>query len=194
MTDTPETMTRAEFTRYMGWKSQGYTHKVEKQGRLVMTEDNKFVRVAESVERLAATKDPARDDVQARNAAQRDGEPAEIEQQPELPLAAEAVPDPRSIDPTDSYQEWRRRGERADTIRKEAETEERIGNLCERADVRSAASEAGAFIGGLIESLPAQWSAELAAMNDEAVVQAYLSERFDQLRADITDALQRAAG
>ncbi len=49
-----EAVTRTEFAALQGW-SKSYVSKLGSEGRLVLTEDGKLVKVAESLARIAAT-------------------------------------------------------------------------------------------------------------------------------------------
>lgn len=63
----PEKKTRKEFAEMNGW-SPSYVTKLSQAGRLVFTDDNKMVLVEASLEKIAETKDPNRDDVVKRHA------------------------------------------------------------------------------------------------------------------------------
>ncbi|MEO7773588.1 MAG: terminase small subunit, partial [Steroidobacteraceae bacterium] len=55
----PETATFSQFAVIAGYKP-GYITALRKDGRLVLTEDGKRVKVAESIQLIKDTKDPAR--------------------------------------------------------------------------------------------------------------------------------------
>lgn len=66
----PETATRTEFARILGCRPS-YVTELGKAGRLVLTANGRRVRVAESIARIEATRDPAKAGVAARHAAAR---------------------------------------------------------------------------------------------------------------------------
>lgn len=68
--DIPAEMTLAQFDAHMGWRGR-YASQLKAQGRLVMSADGRRVRVAESIERIYASRDPARGYVRTRHAAAR---------------------------------------------------------------------------------------------------------------------------
>lgn len=186
---TDETVTRSEFARLQGW-SPSYVTKLVGQERLVLTADGKRVRVAESLARLAATKDPARQDVEDRWAAQRAG--ADEAPADEAPADEPAPPADTVIE--HNYQTARARREYYAAQTAQIEYEKQLGNLVEVTAIRAAAAETGAQIRTLLENLPAQLAPELAAESDEARVQALLVERVEILLNNIAELIERAAG
>lgn len=175
-----DAVTRSEFARLQGW-SPSYVTKLASQGRLVLTDDGKQVRVAASLARIKATEDPARNDVAQRHAQAR---------------GAGEAPPPAPVEDRvgSSYQASRAVKERYAALTAKAEYEKLVGNLVEVSEVRAAASEAGALIRAQIENLPAQLAPELAAETDEARVQALLVERMEILLGNIAELIERAAG
>ena len=67
----PETSTFGEFAKIARFKAS-YVTQLKNDNRLVLTDDGKRVRVAESLARIAATKDPSKAGVAARHAAARE--------------------------------------------------------------------------------------------------------------------------
>lgn len=65
MSTLPATMTRAEFARHRG-VDRAYITRLAKAGRLVLTDDRKLVRVAESIALLGDTEDPSKEGVRER--------------------------------------------------------------------------------------------------------------------------------
>lgn len=181
-----ETLTRSEFARRMSW-SPSYITKLADAGRLVFTADGKQVMVEESLARIAATEDPARADVAARNAARR-GKDAE-------PDGAEIpAPDPQAERIASSFQASRAVRERYAALTARMEYEKLAGNLVEASAVRAASADAASIIRGMLENLPAQLAPELAAEHDETRIQALLVEHIENLLNQIGDRILASAG
>lgn len=73
MAEAPETEGLREFATRIGCKP-GYVTELKAAGRLVLTEDGRRVRVAESLALIRDTRDPAKAGVRARHAATRAAE------------------------------------------------------------------------------------------------------------------------
>ena len=73
MADLPETESFRQFAARLGCRP-GYVTELRHAGRLVLTEDGRRVRVAESLRLIQDTRDPTKAGVRARHAAERDPE------------------------------------------------------------------------------------------------------------------------
>ncbi len=138
----PKTVTQAEFARMQGWQ-RSYVTALKKEGRLVMTESGKRVRVAESLARIKETSDPNRSDVGERHAANR-GKAS----------AAPQIPQPQGEGQNakiESNQEARARKMRAEANLSELELKKRLGEVCETIDVRHGGAEAGAITRSVVD-------------------------------------------
>lgn len=178
----PATATFAEFATLGGWKKSWVTA-LRKADRLVLTEDGKGVRVAESLARIKETEDPSRAGVAARHAATRlaaagDGGTA-------VPATApagsqdESGADDEDTRATTGYQHWRERSERAKALAAERDNRVRDRELLEAGDVATTITAAVTTLRTRLESLPDVLGPQLAAELDEGRVRALLAETIE---------------
>lgn len=174
----PETASFSEFATLAGVK-KSYVTQLRQDGRLVLTDDGKRVRVAESFARMKATEDPSRDGVRARHAAARDQ--AAGQGTAGAPPAPAAAPEPPEGDDEDDgrYQHWRARSERAKALAAERDNRERDGELLEAGAVVAAASAATTTLRQRLESLADVLGPQLAAEDDEARCRALVAEAVE---------------
>jgi len=167
----------AEFARLRGFKAS-YVTELRKAGRLVLTDDGKAVRVAESIARIAATRDPSHAAVAERHAAQREGAATTAAPTPPIaPPAANGAADDDSNSTGYSY--WRERREKAAALTAERDNAVDEGLLLEAAKVEAAVANAGSRIRSTLEAMPYELAPELAALTDEAQVRARLVEAIE---------------
>lgn len=143
----PETETQAEFARRIGMKP-GYVTELKRKGRLVMTEDGRQVRVAESLALIADTRDPAKQGVRDRHAAARDAEvPADT---------ADEFPVDYAADPL-ALRRARAQAEREEALLRKALREEAVdmGELLRREDVVAFTAQAVVEFRTQLQLLPA---------------------------------------
>jgi len=178
----PETATLAEFARLANRK-RSYITELKATGRLAMTEDGKRVRVAESLARIEATRDPSKAGVAARHEAGR--EAAAGAEQGAAPVASPA-PAQRDDDAdedetkaTTGYQHWRERSERAKALAAERDNRLRDRELLEADQVAATISAAVTTLRTRFESLPDVLGPQLAAEQDEGRVRALLAETIE---------------
>lgn len=142
--------TFSEFAGIARYKPS-YITALRTAGRLVLTEDGKRVRVAESLARIEATRDPSKVAVAERHALAReatgDGEA--------LAEQGAAVDDDDDVPPTESsdYQHWRSRRERALALREERANAVDEGKLMNGPDVIATVSSALSVLRGRLESM-----------------------------------------
>lgn len=168
----PETASFKEFAGIARFKPS-YITQLKAEGRLVLTEDGKRVRVAESLQRIADTKDPAKIGVAARHAAQRKAEDPAAADDPQSP-----PDDPAS---TSGFQHWRERSERAKALAAERENAIAEGKLVGAADVAHAAASHVTLLRTRLEAIPDVLAPQLAAARDEAHVRALLAESIEHM-------------
>lgn len=174
----PETASFSEFATIIGVK-RGYITQLRKDDRLVLTDDGKSVRVAESIERIEATKDPTRMGVVQRHAVERTQTPA--------PTAAEEVDSVEQEPPaTTGYQHWRERGERAKALAAERENEIAEGKLMNAADVESEIASAATTVRTSLEAIPDMLAPQLAIAKDESQVRAILTESIEHVLSEMS--------
>ncbi|MFT3758452.1 hypothetical protein [Thauera sp.] len=174
MTDAgqPDTLSFKEFADYLGFRPS-YITALKKDGRLVLTDDGKRVRVAESVARIEATRNPARADVAQRHAEAR--------------TPAEVAPDPSPVQQAaagaekigNTYQAARAVKERYLAMSAKRDYEVAIGKLLPADEVRSAIANAASVIRTELENLPDSIAPILAAETDEARVRLLLADEIE---------------
>ncbi len=190
----PEVMTQAEFAALLK-KKQSYVRQLRKEGRLVLTEDGKAVRVAESMQRIAATRDPSKAGVVERHAAARSAAAAVDGDGTHDDLEAEAEP---PISPLYGSHAERRAKALADDAeesarRKRRENEIEEGRLLMREQIEPAVSLAFSRLRQALESTAHELSPELAAIDDEDRVRAVLLDRYERLLGNLSRELAAMA-
>jgi hypothetical protein len=173
----------ARFAQILGERSKSYVTQLKAEGRLVLTEDGKRVRILESIELIRKTADPSKAGVVARHAAARTASEAQADQAP-VPAPASATEAGEEEDKPDDgndgrYQHWRARSERAKALAAERDNRVRDGELLEARDVVAAASAATTTLRQRLESLADVLGPQLAAENDEARCRALVAEAVE---------------
>ncbi|MHB1057267.1 MAG: hypothetical protein ACYC0F_05225 [Rhodanobacter sp.] len=182
MADLPETEGFREFASRLGCKP-GYVTALRQAGRLVLTEDGRRVRVAESLQLIASTRDPAKEGVRARHAAARG--PASAPAPIAPPADDGAIPDADSpafpVDPL-SLRRSRAQAEREEALARKALRDEQLemGGLMQRDEVVASAADAIVQLRSRLELLPAVLAPQLAATDDEDVVRQKLRDGIEQ--------------
>lgn len=178
MTPLPAIATLSEFAALLNRKRSYITH-LKGEGRLVLTDDGKRVRVAESIARIKATEDPAKRGVAARHAARRAA--ASEVPKPEPAAAAVEPPAPEiEVLPTDEgFHYWRQRSEKAKALAGERENAVAEGKLMDAGEVATAIGSAVTTLRARLESLPDVLGPQLAALTDEGRVRAALAEAIE---------------
>lgn len=184
MTATPETASLREFAALAGFKPS-YITQLKADDRLVLTDDGKRVRVAESLDRIAATRDPGKAAVSARHAAARARTAGEGAAGPAIaaPQGARAAapPDPAGDRVGATYQSARAVRERFAALHAKLDYEQASGKLLPAAEVESALATAITTLRGRLESMPDTLGPQLAAEADEARCRALLAETIEHL-------------
>lgn len=175
-----------EFARILGERSPSYVTQLKAEGRLVLTDDGKRVRVAESRELIRATADPARAGVAARHAAKRTSSGAGPALAALMPASAPGDADDEvpAVDPAQGAHQLRRAkalADRAETDAKAAERDYRLslGELLEADQVDHAIRGAVATFRTSIENLPNTLAPELSALTDEGRIRVLLGEALE---------------
>lgn len=187
-----ETASFAEFASRLGCK-RGYVTELRKADRLVLTEDGRRVRVAESLARIDATRDPSKRGVAARHAAARgtaittaapapDAAPAGAQR------AGDAPEDPGAgVDGGDEgFQYWRRRSEKARALAAERDNAVAEGKLLDAAEVTAAVSGGVTALRARLETLPDTLGPQLAAIDDETRARSLLAEAIEHALEELS--------
>lgn len=190
----PNIMSIGAFNKHMGYKGR-YAYELAHAGRLVMAEDGKHVLVAESIQRINETKDPSRQGVAERHAAERgyavdgallvSGAESEKTEKSASNVGAES---------TDSYQFQgaRAKKEHYAALREENAYRKEAGELMEAAEVVGVFADAAAKVAGVLDAVPATVGPMLAGL-DQAEVMRILGEQMDIARAEMAAAITKLA-
>lgn len=173
---TPETLSQSDFARHLRLKKSYVSH-LKATGRLVLTEDGKAVRVAESIALIEASKDPSKAAVAERHAAQREAAAGVVADS--APIAPPAASGDGGAG--GSYQTARAVREKFLALAAKRDYEVSLGKLLDAAQVEGAVSAATTQFRAALEALPYDLAPELAPITDEA-----------QLRARLVDAVEQA--
>lgn len=164
---TPDEMTQRAFAEHIG-KRPSYITELKQAGRIVMSADGRRVMVAESLERIEATKSPDKAHVAERHAQARGDEPAVEE------TAADA-----------SYAESRARRENFQAKLAELEYRRQAGELVELAAVQATVADICTVLRSGLETLPDVLAPQIAPVTDESIVRARLAEEVELLLGQV---------
>jgi hypothetical protein len=177
----PDTATFSEFARLHAKVRPSYITQLKAEGRLVLTDDGKRVRVAESLQRIEDTKDPAKINVARRHAAARaaaqppaadvDGEP------PEGAGSDSEPPEQKSED--EGFQYWKRRRERANALQVERDNAVAERKLVYADEIARTIGSAVTTFRAVMESLPDRLAPQLVVITDEAKARALLKSSIE---------------
>lgn len=173
-----------------------YVTELRQGGRLVLTEDGKRVRVAESIALIESTRDPAKAGVAERHAAERAQAAARKAQAPQQPVADAAnddfsddAEDPATFVPKDPHSKRRAKAlaDKAEADARKALRDEKIelGQLLQAEEVAAVVSEAVTTLRTSMENLPGQIAPGLAAATTEEQVRVLLAEALETRLADL---------
>lgn len=184
----PETLSLREFADLLG-VSPSYVTQLKREGRLVLTEDGKRVRVAESQRLIADTRSPTKAGVAARHAAARGAAvPDGGEEGDGGEGAAGAAPGARSaIEEVLSTRRARAQAEREEALARKALRDEQIelGQLVPADQVAEVVADATTALRTALENLPATIAPQLAAEPDEDRVRVMLSDALEHMLEDL---------
>jgi hypothetical protein len=195
VTDVPETLSRAAFARLLG-NEKSYVTALAKSGRLVLTDDGKAIRVAESLALIQATESPPHQGVAERHAAARDaqvGQGAAVTP-PAMPpaphAAAQADDDADEPAPTNPHSMRRAKAlaDKEEALARKAERDEQLelGQLLRADEVDAGLAEAGTILRASLEALPYDLAPELAPITDEGELRAKLVEAIEVLLTELS--------
>lgn len=195
----PETMTLTEFARHMGVR-QSYASELKRIGRLVLTDDGRRVRVAESMARIEATRDPSKQGVADRHAEARGhavtghvSHGHAIDAVLDVAAIGDAadgmLPSPLGYD----YQGAKAKREHWAAEREHAAFRRDAGELMERSDVVAAFADAGATLRGKLESWASMLPPQLTG-RDESAIRATIADQVEQLLTDLSQQFGRISG
>lgn len=185
--NTPGTQTFKQFARTLGVQPS-YITELKGAGRLLLSDDGRRVRVAETLALLRDTRDPARAGVAARHAAGREQGGAVAPSAAQAGESAaegadEALPSTFADPVSDGHARRRAKAlaDKAETDAKAAERDYRLslGELLEASQVEHAVRDAVATFRTSLENLPNTLAPELAAVSDEGRIRVVLGEALE---------------
>lgn len=175
----PETASFAEFAGLARVK-RSYVTALKQAGRLVLTEDGKAVRVAESIALIEATRDPSKIGVVRRHAEARAAQAAAEEAV--TPIVAPPV-DPLPDDAATGDQRRRTKAlaDKEEALARIAIRDDRkaAGELLETRHVVDGVGDAGTVLRKSLERLPDALAPQLVALRDEGAIRVLLSEQIE---------------
>lgn len=205
----PNHATLREFCDAQGWKPS-YGHQLKREGRLVLHTDGKTVLVAESVARIAATRDPSKQGVAERHAAGRaktakaaTGKPALQVAPPvvneSLTTADASAPPPAAADDADQvgvqlydFQNSKAKREHWAAEREHAAFRKEAGELIELTEHIAAMANIGAMVRSKLEAWAGMLPPQLLG-RDEAAMRAVLASNVEAVLNEITAQARAAA-
>lgn len=176
----PETATFKAFAEFIGCKPS-YVTELRKAGRLVLTDDGRAVRVAESIARIEATRDPSRAGVAERHAAHRGAPLATSEAPPSAPAADDGADDQDDNDADPNFQRWKARRERAAALREEIKLGEESKEYLRRTDAAAIVGNAFVMLRTSLEAMPDSVAPVLAGETDENRIRILLAEEVEHI-------------
>lgn len=197
MNSRPETLSVPEFSEYIGCK-RTYAYQLKKEGRLVLSDNGKRVRVAESIARIAETRDPSKSGVAIRHANAR-GAQAMTGHAPTAGDDQETATEPseeqdarhegRSYD----FQTAKAKREHWAAEREHASWRKEAGELMEKTEVVASFADAGATLRSRLEAWMGTLPPQLVG-RDENAIRATLADQVERLLLDLADKFNRMAG
>lgn len=189
--EKPATATGKEFAVIYGCK-EGYVTALKQAGRLVLTEDGKRIRVAESLALIEATRDPAHLGVAERHAAERAAKAQQEEPAGDESEDAFDAEEPRS---SDAKRRTKAIADKAETDAANAriDLDLRLGTLYVAAETDNYLSAAAVQLRTTLERLPDTLAPQLAALTDETRVRALLWDEIAHALEELSSAFGRAS-
>lgn len=184
----PATATFKSFAEIFGCRPS-YVTELRKSGRLVLTDDGRAVRVAESIARIEATRDPSRAGVAERHAAQR-GAPLATGAD-DVPGGEGDVPPEVDTEGNPDYQLWKARRERAAALREEMRLAEEAREYLRRGDAAAIVAEAFVMLRAGLEAMPDNLAPVVAGESDEGRVRVLLAEEVESILGNCAAELRK---
>jgi hypothetical protein len=185
---TPAILSVPAFAEHIGCKRH-YGYELKKDGRLVMAADGKNVLVAESIARIAATRDPAKQGVAERHAHDRG---AHVDTG--HATATDDQDDPGEQPTVNGYnfQVSKAKREHYAAEREHTTYLKEAGQLMERSEVVAAFAVAGTTLRSKLEGWQATLPPQLAG-RDEAAIRIVLADQVERILHDLVDSFGRMA-
>lgn len=194
MAADPNHITRAELASLIGAKAASYINELEKTGRAIRAPDGKLWLKAESLAAYRAGRDPSKQGVADRWAAQRGA----VQTPPQISVS-DPQPDPSTDNPDESdrfglynFQDAKAKREHWAAEREHAAFQKEAGLLMERSTVTACFAEAGTTLRNKLESWQATLPPQLAGL-DESAIRIMLADQVEQMLLDLVDTFGRMA-
>lgn len=189
MSTAPDTLGFKAFAQHAGFKPS-YVTQLRKAGRLVLTDNSRAVRVAESLALIRDTADPSKTGVAARHAATRAKGAGQAAAKPARDDAAAQAATPVDAEPVDytdpveSSHARRRAKAMADKAETDALAAQRdyrlsLGELLEVAAVEAVCRDTATTLRTSFENLPNTLAPGLAAATNEARIRVLLQDAIE---------------
>ncbi len=190
MTDhAPALMSFAEFARHAGFKAS-YVTQLKREGRLVLSDDGKAVRAAESLARIHETRDPSKAAVAARHAAARASTAASSEAPaPPADATDDDEPDAGLLVRHD-YQTARAKREHIAAETAELEFRKLAGELIEVSALRPVLAGAVATLCAALDRIEHDVVPVLVCLDEEAM-RVQIRDYVDTVRSDLSESFAK---
>lgn len=182
----PAVMSFAEFARHAGFKPS-YVTQLKREGRLVLSDDGKAVKAAESLARIEETRDPSKAAVAARHAAARASAAQTVADAP--PPSAPPPPDDdldAGLQVRHDYQAARAKREHLAAETAELEYRKVCGDLIEVSALQPVLAGAAATLCASLDRIEHDIVPVLIGLDEEAM-RLQVREYIDQIRADLAE-------
>jgi hypothetical protein len=181
----PAIMSFAEFARHAGFKAS-YITQLKREGRLVLSDDGKAVKAAESLARILETRDPSKAAVAARHAAARASATAgNAPPAPPADSTDDDEPDAGLLVRHD-YQTARAKREHISAEIAELEFRKLAGELIEVSALRPVLAGAVATLCAALDRIEHDVVPVLIGLDEEAM-RVQIRDYVDTVRADLSE-------
>lgn len=192
MTDyAPAVMSFAEFARHAGFKAS-YVTQLKREGRLVLSDDGKAVKAAESLARIQETRDPSKAAVAARHAAARASAAQAVADAP--PSSAPPSPEDDDLDAGQQvrhdYQAARAKREHIAAETAELEFRKLAGELIEVSALRPVLAGAVATLCAALDRIEHDVVPVLVGLDEEAM-RVQIRDYVDTVRSDLSESFAK---
>ncbi len=185
----------AQFARHIGVRPS-YITELRKAGRLVLTDDGKAVKVAESVALIDSTRDPSRSGVAARHAAARGHDV--VTGDTGNPATDRVDDDDRGASVPASndhgFQKAKAINEKYKAMTAKVEYERLVGKLAPVADIEAAAADLVTALRRRLEGMGTTLAPLVAPVSEPTACKALIDEFVEGVLRETSDTLKPKKG
>jgi len=192
MSEAKPEMGFAEFARHLGVRPS-YITELRKAGRLVLTDDAKAVKVAESLALIDSTRDPSRGGVAARHAAAR-GQEVGPRTQSDHGDDDERAANVAAASSDHGFQKAKAINERYKAMTAKVEYERLIGKLAPVADIEAATAELVTALRRRLEGMGTTLAPLVAPVSEPTACKALIDEFVEGVLRETSDTLKPKKG